>query len=529
MPFLNPFKKNNRSEGVKLTGMTSDADPRDTASSSASERREPSFGGSGHSEGGFSKGANNAPAEPTFESAPEPVLTSAFKAAAPSFESVKPTNVSSMASSEVPPAFTFSEPKAPTQPKSWGSEAPKLQEPPTFGSAKSTSNVASPLSATSTPSTPASAPWDPYGMGSPVKPSAAENPFSAVPPSPVGIGGVAPEKPQEPVLPQALNVMADAAEPVTVEPTQPAGATPAPSVSPVLPGSPSAEGAKPATSPETAATTPTGPMEPVMTPMERPAKAQAPQEKAEKTASTEAQAASSTKSFFQKFGRSATPARSMSPAEREARTRSRHRYVGAAALLMALVVAAPFMLDKSEEIDNRPFADERMDIPRETETSTAINPVPLDKKPISGDVDVADMTLGKSSSTAKANLAREADLPTKPSRVTKPAPEKTATPPKKEAPAANAQKTEAPAKTAGITPPTGSGWYVQVLATGNEEGAERVVRRMTALGLSAYRIKEGGNLWKVRAGLYGTKKEAENAQATIILNNVAQKPYVRKQ
>lgn len=522
MPFLNPFKKNNRSESVKLAGMTSDADPRDAASSTVGARREPSFGGAGNLAGDFSKGASNTSEESTFESTLEPTLAPAFKAVPnPVFESVKPESVLSTtsggsASSEVPPAFTFSEPKVPSQSKSWGDAAPKLQDSPALGASKSTPSMGSSSGSFASTSAPATATWDPYGMGTPVKQSAAENPFSAVPPSPAGIGGVAPEMPQEPVLAQASNeptAGGQSSAPVVKEPT--VGA----------PISPLVEDGASAATPESAVVTPTAPME-------RPAKAQAPQERgeqSEKTPTAEEQAPSTTKSLFKKFGRSTAPARSLSPAEREARMRSRHRYVGVAALLMALVVAAPFMLDKSEEIDNRPFADERMDIPHETETSTAINPVPIDKKPISGDVDVADMTLGKSSSTAKANLAREADLPTKPSKLVKPASEKTTAPPKKETVAANAQKTEAPVKTAGITPPMGAGWYVQVLATGSEEGAERVVRRMTALGLSAYRIKEGGNLWKVRAGLYSTKKEAENAQATIILNNVAQKPYVRKQ
>lgn len=52
---------------------------------------------------------------------------------------------------------------------------------------------------------------------------------------------------------------------------------------------------------------------------------------------------------------------------------------------------------------------------------------------------------------------------------------------------------------------------------------------MALLGLPAYKTKEGGNLWKVRAGLYGTRNEAESAIGTIVLNGVAQKPYVSRQ
>ena len=120
----------------------------------------------------------------------------------------------------------------------------------------------------------------------------------------------------------------------------------------------------------------------------------------------------------------------------------------------------------------------------------------------------------KKAAEASASKKTEGASEKKPEAARKPAPE--------------AVKKPQP-KSAGITPPTGKGWYVQVLATGNEEAAERTVRKMALLGLPAYKTKEGGNLWKVRAGLYGTRKEAEGAIGTIVLNGVAQKPYVSKQ
>ena len=52
------------------------------------------------------------------------------------------------------------------------------------------------------------------------------------------------------------------------------------------------------------------------------------------------------------------------------------------------------------------------------------------------------------------------------------------------------------------------------------------MKKLALLGLPAYRTNEGGNLWKVRVGLYGDKNEAEGARGTIVLNGVAQKPYL---
>ena len=80
----------------------------------------------------------------------------------------------------------------------------------------------------------------------------------------------------------------------------------------------------------------------------------------------------------------------------------------------------------------------------------------------------------------------------------------------------------------GIAPPTGKGWYVQVVATSNEAAAERTVKKLALLGLPAYRTNEGGALWKVRVGLYAEKSEAEGVRGTIMLNGIAQKPYLAK-
>ena len=75
----------------------------------------------------------------------------------------------------------------------------------------------------------------------------------------------------------------------------------------------------------------------------------------------------------------------------------------------------------------------------------------------------------------------------------------------------------------------GQGFYVQVMATSSELEAERTVKKLALLGLPAYRAavdRKATTLWRVRVGLYKTKKEAEGVVGTIVLNGIASKPIV---
>ncbi len=343
------------------------------------------------------------------------------------------------------------------------------------------------------------APWDPYGIET-VKNEPVMNSEAAAPQ----------EKPVEPVF-QATQL-----EPVpSVQPVSPASAAPRETVK--APVSESDQAAQVRAAEAEASASPSSAQaplsdEPVMRPVPR---AQAAQQRRE------------------------APQKPRVPTDAEilARRRTKHRLVGAAAILMAVVVAAPFILDSDPPIDDSGMKNVRMEIPKETETSTAINTADAQKKPEKAEVNVSDTTMGSRGSTAQANLAREAQTKAPPAPEKKAreesAPKKTEAVSEKKTeparkPAAEAARKPQP-KSAGITPPTGKGWYVQVLATGNEEAAERTVRKMALLGLPAYKTKEGGNLWKVRAGLYGTRNEAEGAIGTIVLNGVAQKPYVSRQ
>ena len=206
----------------------------------------------------------------------------------------------------------------------------------------------------------------------------------------------------------------------------------------------------------------------------------------------------------------------------EQRQRTRYRLVGAAALMVALIVVAPFLLDKEDEL---PTSNLSTDIPAVTEKASAALETKADPKPdqgSSGDVDVMPSSVDKETSTAKANLQNEARQPVKKDTKAEPKPE-----PKKEV-----AKKEQPKPKVGLTAPTGKGYYVQVLATSSERNADRVVRELTNQGLPAYKLpleQKAGVIWRVRVGLYKTQDEARGVQGTLTLNGHTGKLIVGNQ
>ncbi len=245
------------------------------------------------------------------------------------------------------------------------------------------------------------------------------------------------------------------------------------------------------------------------------------------------------------------PMRELTDEELLARRRTKHRLIGAAILLMAVVVAAPFVLDSEKSFKDVPFDTAIPDV-SDNSTTLKIPPVPSARKE-SGDLDVADSTISEEGATAKANLALDANAPVKAAAsAEKPAAkaqEKAAAAPQQK-PAAEAKKPEAKAeaasktekvqkeeqapavKSVGIAPPTGSGYYIQVMATSSEREAEKAVKRLTLLGLPAYRValeRKAATLWRVRIGLYKTSKEAEGVVGTLVLNGFTAKPFISKQ
>lgn len=192
------------------------------------------------------------------------------------------------------------------------------------------------------------------------------------------------------------------------------------------------------------------------------------------------------------------------------RQRTRYRLVGAAALMLGVIVVSPLLLDREQDV-KPPVSTE---IPAVPETArTTLNALPGS----SGDVDVTANGAAAEQSTSRANLANEARQPVK----TEPAPKAEAAKPAP-APAARPESKKAeekPAKKSSAT--DGKGFYVQVLATSSERNAEKLVRELSAKGYPAYKVsvsQKAGTLWRVRVGNYATRDEARGVQGTLVLD-----------
>ena len=192
------------------------------------------------------------------------------------------------------------------------------------------------------------------------------------------------------------------------------------------------------------------------------------------------------------------------------RQRTRYRLVGAAALMLGVIVVSPLLLDREQDV-KPPVSTE---IPAVPETArTTLNALPGS----SGDVDVTANGAAAEQSTSRANLANEARQPVK----TEPAPKAEAAKPAP-APAARPEPKkdeEKPAKKSSAT--DGKGFYVQVLATSSERNAEKLVRELSAKGYPAYKVsvsQKAGTLWRVRVGNYATRDEARGVQGTLVLD-----------
>lgn len=192
------------------------------------------------------------------------------------------------------------------------------------------------------------------------------------------------------------------------------------------------------------------------------------------------------------------------------RQRTRYRLVGAAALMLGVIVVSPLLLDREQDV-KPPVSTE---IPAVPETArTTLNALPGS----SGDVDVTANGAAAEQSTSRANLANEARQPVK----TEPAPKAEAAKPAP-APAARPEPKKAEEKPAKKNSATdGKGFYVQVLATSSERNAEKLVRELSAKGYPAYKVsvsQKAGTLWRVRVGNYATRDEARGVQGTLVLD-----------
>ena len=197
----------------------------------------------------------------------------------------------------------------------------------------------------------------------------------------------------------------------------------------------------------------------------------------------------------------------------KARQRTRYRLVGAAALMVGVIVVAPFLLDKEEQLPQAPVSTEIPAVPEKAQTALSTKP----DQGSSGDVDVTASTIEKDTSTAKANLANEARQTAK---VEKKPESKNPEPKKPEDEKPVVKKTET-AKPAPAAAPKGKGFYVQVMATSSERNADKLVRELTQKGLPAYKMpleQKAGTIWRVRVGLYKTIDEARSVQGNLVLS-----------
>ncbi|HRZ00675.1 MAG TPA: SPOR domain-containing protein [Burkholderiaceae bacterium] len=233
------------------------------------------------------------------------------------------------------------------------------------------------------------------------------------------------------------------------------------------------------------------------------------------------------------------PADAVDPASDEldpsqlARVRARRRLVGAAALLIGAVVVVPLVLDREPKSvpDNIVI-----DIPSEKSRFTPKLSVPPAPVPDSAAL-VPPPDAGPASGKADAAPAPAKPEPPKP-EAAKPEPAKSG-PAKPEAakPGAKAEEvrksSEArpdPAKGGDKTadkppaPAKGGKFAVQVAAPASEASARELQDKLKKQGYAAFLEKvetKDGSRWRVRAGPYATREDAEAARARLKAAGVA--------
>ncbi len=190
-----------------------------------------------------------------------------------------------------------------------------------------------------------------------------------------------------------------------------------------------------------------------------------------------------------------------------ARVKARRRLIGAAALLLAVVVVAPLVLDSEPKPvpDNIPI-----DIPSEKtrfNPKLALPPVPApDSAPLTPPPDQSPAEA--KAEAAKAETRKAAEKPVAAKSAEKPA-EK-----------AIEKPTEKPAEKSAAK---AGRFTVQVAASANESSARELADKLKKGGVTAYvekvEIKDGAR-WRVRAGPYASRDDAEAARAKLGLMGV---------
>lgn len=227
--------------------------------------------------------------------------------------------------------------------------------------------------------------------------------------------------------------------------------------------------------------------------------------------------------------RSTEPAQPPSEEEIEMRQKTRYRLAGAAAILIAVIVVAPFVLDRENAADEAQVSTAIPPVPDKARTTLA-PPAPEQK---AAETAAADAEAARKAEEAKAAEQARAEEEAKAAAAAKAEQERAEQAARQKAAEQAKAKQEAAKKEAAkkqaAAAPSGKGWYVQVMATRSERTASQLVAKLKGQGFPAYSVSGKDSIIRVRVGLYKSKNAAQGAQGTLALNGYTGKLIVGAQ
>jgi cell division septation protein DedD len=231
--------------------------------------------------------------------------------------------------------------------------------------------------------------------------------------------------------------------------------------------------------------------------------------------------------------RGTEPAQPPSEEEIEMRQKTRYRLAGAAAILIAVIVVAPFVLDRENAADEAQVSTAIPPVPDKARTTLA-PPAPEEKAAETADAKAAaDAEAARKAEEAKAAEQARAEEEAKAAAAAKAEQERAEQAARQKAAEQAKAKQEAAKKEAAkkqaAAAPSGKGWYVQVMATRSERTASQLVAKLKGQGFPAYSVNGKDSIIRVRVGLYKSKNAAQGAQGTLALNGYTGKLIVGAQ
>jgi DedD protein len=205
------------------------------------------------------------------------------------------------------------------------------------------------------------------------------------------------------------------------------------------------------------------------------------------------------------------------------RVRARRRLIGAAALLLAVAVALPMLLDK----EPRPVPDAiPIDIPSDKTPFSprlALPPQDAASAPIVPPPDAAPAEESRREPAPKAERTEAPDKPVDKSGAKSPAKPSGAATAKATDRAAEEKRArdllEGESTVAGAAAPATTGKYLlQAAALGSESAARELVERLKKQGFASFTERadtKDGVRFRVRLGPYATRDEAERVRARL--------------